>query len=68
MALPDDGKRYELIEGLVLNPAPVPRHQWIIGNLYYALRTYFVTHGGGRPTCRRSMSCFQQTVLEPMSS
>lgn len=49
MALPDDGKHYELIEGeLVLNPAPVPRHQWIIGNVHFALRAYFVAHGGGR--------------------
>jgi Uma2 family endonuclease len=49
MALPADGKHYELIEGaLVLNPAPVPRHQWIIGNLYYELRSYFQQRGGGR--------------------
>ena len=28
LALPDDGRRYELIDGeLLLNPSPVPRHQ-----------------------------------------
>lgn len=49
MALPDDGKRYELIEGeLILNPSPVPRHQEIVGNIYAALRGFFQTHAIGR--------------------
>lgn len=38
-ALPDDGHRYELIDGvLIVTPAPSPRHQEISGNLYMALR------------------------------
>ncbi len=50
MALPEEeGKHYELIEGeLISNPAPVPRHQWILAKLQYALHAYFETHGGGR--------------------
>jgi Uma2 family endonuclease len=49
MALPDDGKHYELIEGeLVLNPAPNLRHQAIIGNLYFALRPYLDQHRSGK--------------------
>ncbi len=49
MALPDDGRRYELIEGeLVLNPAPNLRHQAIIGNLYLALRLYLDQHRSGK--------------------
>jgi Uma2 family endonuclease len=49
LALPDDGKHYELIEGeLVLNPAPVPRHQWVVANIYFALRMHFENQGGGR--------------------
>lgn len=31
LALPDDGKRYEIMEGeLILTAAPVPRHQEIL--------------------------------------
>ena len=33
--LPDDGLRYEIIDGiLIVNPAPVPRHQRATGRLY----------------------------------
>jgi Uma2 family endonuclease len=47
--LPDDGKHYELIEGeLILNPAPVPRHQMIGGNIYHAIRTYLDQHPGAK--------------------
>jgi Uma2 family endonuclease len=36
--LPDDGKRYELIEGEVfVSPAPSTRHQMVSANLLYAL-------------------------------
>jgi Uma2 family endonuclease len=36
--VPDDGHRYELIDGaLVVTPAPSPRHQFVIGRLYIAL-------------------------------
>jgi Uma2 family endonuclease len=37
--LPDDGHRYELIDGtLVVSPAPRLPHQRVVGNLYVALR------------------------------
>lgn len=37
---PDDGHRYELVDGaLVVTPAPTPRHQRVSGNLYVALRS-----------------------------
>ncbi len=40
-ALPNDGKRYEIIEGdLFVTPAPRPKHQKAIGNLYWILRAY----------------------------
>lgn len=67
MALPDDGKHYELIEGeLVLNPAPVPHHQWIIGNIYYALRSYFESYGGGRAYLSPvDVVLSSENVLEP---
>ena len=37
-ALPDDGKRYELIEGeLFLSPSPATRHQLVSANLLFEL-------------------------------
>lgn len=39
-AIPDDGHRYELIDGtLVVTPAPSPGHQRGVGSAYYLLRT-----------------------------
>ena len=33
--MPDDGNRYEIIDGaLIVTPAPVPRHQMVLGRLY----------------------------------
>lgn len=37
--LPDNGKRYELLEGeLVVSPAPTPEHQDAVGNAFAFLR------------------------------
>src|SRR5215212_6847488 len=49
MALPEEeGKHYELIEGeLVVNPAPLPRHQRIVRKLIGRLDRYFEAHGSG---------------------
>ena len=34
LAMPDDGRRYELVEGeLIVSPSPKPRHQLIVGRL-----------------------------------
>jgi Uma2 family endonuclease len=41
LALPDDGNRYELVDGeLLVTPAPNQTHQAIVGELYYHLRRY----------------------------
>lgn len=38
-AMPDDGHRYELIDGtLIVTPSPAVPHQRIVGNLYVLLR------------------------------
>ena len=42
---PDDGNRYEVIDGEVMvTPAPSPRHQHILANLLLALRGYVERH------------------------
>jgi Uma2 family endonuclease len=42
---PDDGQRHELIDGEhYVTPSPVTRHQWIVGNLYYLIRSFLESH------------------------
>lgn len=46
---PDDGKRYEIVEGEVfVTPAPNVRHQDIVGWLFVRMYTHVERHGGGR--------------------
>jgi Uma2 family endonuclease len=48
-ALPDDGQRYEIIDGeLFVTPAPSRVHQLIAGALYARLRAYLRPHRIGR--------------------
>jgi Uma2 family endonuclease len=48
VAMPDDGRRYELIEGeLVLNPAPRTKHQAISIALASAMYTHVKAHDAG---------------------
>ena len=50
--LPDDGKRYEIIDGeLEVSPAPAPRHQRVSGNLLVVLHGYVQAHGLGQIYC-----------------
>jgi len=45
-AFPDDGNRYELVEGILLvTPAPAPDHQIVIARLMQALMNYLGVHG-----------------------
>lgn len=47
-ALPDDGKRYEVVDGeLLVTLAPMPRHQRVVGELYFQLQQYLRTHPVG---------------------
>ena len=48
-ALPDDGQRYEVLDGeLVVVPSPNRRHQSIIVDLVLLLRPWLDARGGGR--------------------
>jgi Uma2 family endonuclease len=43
--LPDDGHRYEVIDGVVsMTPAPGPRHQRVAAELFFTLRQYVERH------------------------
>lgn len=48
--LPDDGQRYELIDGeLFVTPAPAEHHQLVVGLLYAGLLDYLRGSGVGKP-------------------
>lgn len=68
MALPgEEGKHYELIEGeLVVNPAPLVKHQRIVRKLLTALDRYFEERGGGEVLCAPlDVALSPDNVLEP---
>ena|ERR1700730_11738424 len=47
-ALPDDGKRYEIVDGvLYMSPSPSGSHQRIVGRFHYYLLTYVEFIGSG---------------------
>jgi Uma2 family endonuclease len=47
-ALPDDGQRYEVLDGvLFVSPAPSLNHQDIVGKLYLLIEPYVREHGLG---------------------
>ncbi|MBX3146467.1 MAG: Uma2 family endonuclease [Gemmatimonadales bacterium] len=49
LGLPDDGNRYELVDGeLVVTPSPSGRHQLAVWTLYDLIKAYVREHGIGR--------------------
>ena len=47
LAFPDDGNRYELVDGeLLVTPAPAPRHQKVVGHLHARLDRYLQDQPG----------------------
>ena len=65
--LPEDGKRYEIIDGeLFVNAAPVPQHQRIVCNLLFEFMLYFRAHGGGEVIPSPMDVKFDETnIVEP---
>ena len=50
-ALPDDGQRYEIIDGeLFVTPSPSDAHQYLVGELHARLLTYLRGSDVGYPT------------------
>jgi hypothetical protein len=55
VAMPADGKRYELHEGeIYMTAAPRPRHQQVVGNLYMIWRRTCGDSAWARSSSRRS--------------
>ena len=65
--LPDDGKRYEMIDGeLLTTPAHSPKHQRILGNLFSELRTHVEANDLGEVFISPIDVVFEEhLVLEP---
>lgn len=66
-ALPDDGKRYEIVGGeLFMSPAPAWRHQIVVGRLHVALVPYVETHRIGTAVLAPAdVDVSDDTVVEP---
>ncbi len=66
-ALPDDGKRYELVSGeLVVTPAPAPLHQKILAALFERLDLYVQQTGAGRVLWSPADLAFgEDEILQP---
>jgi Uma2 family endonuclease len=48
LLFPDDGNRHELIDGEhYVTPTPIRRHQVIVGNLFYLIRSFLENHPYG---------------------
>jgi len=68
LRFPEDGKRYELIQGeLLVSPAPAPRHQAVLSRLFGALLEHLRTMGreGTLFTAPADISWDDETLVQP---
>ena len=64
-ALPDDGNRYELVDGeLLVTPSPSMRHQLVLGAMYYRLTAWLTSH---RPAVAVAVMAPADVQLTPTS-
>ena len=66
-ALPDDGSRYEIVDGeLLVTPAPVRRHQRMVGQLFRLLADYVEQGGRGEALCSPAdIEAGERTLVQP---
>jgi Uma2 family endonuclease len=65
-ALPDDGLRYEIIDGLLFSePSPWLAHQRAVGNLIFTLHAHVRERGLGEVFTRVDVILDQRTVVVP---
>src|SRR5262249_41133212 len=65
-SLPDDGNKYELIDGeLFVTPAPAPIHERILERLTFVLDPYVRANGLGAVYHPRSVVQFRRSEAEP---
>lgn len=65
-ALPDDGNRYEIIDGvLYVTPAPAAPHQWVLCNLLEILRPYARTLGLSVLLSPADIEYSERTLVQP---
>lgn len=67
LAMPDDGRRYEILDGEVaVSATPATRHQRIVGNLYWVLRRHVEPRGLGEVfLAPLTVILAHTTVVEP---
>jgi Uma2 family endonuclease len=65
--LPDDGKRYEVVDGeLLVTPSPVRRHQRMVAHLLRLLADYAEQGGFGEALCSPAdIGAGERTVVQP---
>jgi len=65
--MPDDGKRYELIDGEVfVTPSPGEKHQRVLGNLFLSISNHVKTKNRGRVYIAPFDVVFgEKTALQP---
>lgn len=66
-ALPDDGNRYEVVDGdLLVTPSPSVAHQRAVGTLYRLLHPYVATHAlGDTLFSPADVSFGPRTIVQP---
>ncbi len=65
-ALPDDGNRYEIIDGvLYVTPSPRSVHQLILGELFYLLKPYTKSVGLGVLLSPADIRFSDRTLVQP---
>ncbi len=67
LAIPDDGKRREVIDGeLFVSPAPTLVHQRVLSILHYRIREYLLAHPAGEILTSPADIVFdRETLVQP---